>query len=122
MRYFICLVTEKGTFPDSEGSELIDLDEASREAALFARELTIEELRQGRPVPTGWQLRIQDSSRRTVRTHVLRDLVLERASVRLWREAMVTAASVNATQSEIRALIAETRQELRRFALLRPAR
>ena len=59
MRFYFNLRDEDGIIPDEEGSELADLEAARAEARASARELAIEDLRNGRP-PRAWRIQISD--------------------------------------------------------------
>src|SRR5262245_39659873 len=45
---------------DPEGSEFADLEAAKQEAGHAARELAVEELRNGRPIPLNWHIAVAD--------------------------------------------------------------
>jgi hypothetical protein len=61
MRFYFNLSDDEGLIPDEEGSELADLESARAEARADARELAIEDMRNGN-CPRAWRIQISDST------------------------------------------------------------
>jgi hypothetical protein len=61
MRFHFNLHDPEGLIADAEGSEFADLESARLEALATARELAIEDLRNGR-IPSAWRIQISDSN------------------------------------------------------------
>ena len=59
MRFHFNLHDTERLIPDDEGSELADLEAARAEARATARELAIEDMRNGIP-PRAWRIQISD--------------------------------------------------------------
>lgn len=60
MRFFFDVVTANGKAADPEGREFQNLKQATDEAKWSAREIVIDQLRQGRPFPSLWKVEIVD--------------------------------------------------------------
>lgn len=119
MRFFIDIATDQAVVTDQDGAEFPLLEEALREVGQLARELAIDELRDGRSVPVHWRFRIRNAQGRTVKTCMLRDFVLDANSSQLWHSVQRTAASVIAAQAEIRTTVADLRRQLHRLSEIR---
>lgn len=59
MRFHFNLHDAEGSIPDEEGSELANLEAARAEARATARELAIEDMRNGKS-PRAWRIQISD--------------------------------------------------------------
>jgi hypothetical protein len=62
MRKFLHVVTEADFVEDHEGADFPNLGEALVEARLAARDLIVQQLMDGRPVPFTWRIRVCDES------------------------------------------------------------
>jgi hypothetical protein len=60
MRFFIHVFNGSQVISDPEGGEFPDLDAAVAEAAQGAREIIVDHLRQGKPVPARWEVHLAD--------------------------------------------------------------
>jgi hypothetical protein len=58
MRYFFHIDTGTGLIRDHEGGDYESLTEAAEEGKQSARDIIVEELRQGRPLPLEWLILI----------------------------------------------------------------
>src|SRR5262245_34638177 len=57
---YLHIINDTERIPDPDGEEFPDLEAARKEGAQVARDLMVQELLHGRPLPLGWRVQIAD--------------------------------------------------------------